>query len=134
MRSLLLPILLAATGCMIVPPHAMYRPPGAPPPREPPPASAPADRLLSEREAVDIARSQAASRGLQVDRVSHAHLDGDAKWHVELRGGGNDKAKVMIDARSGRVLKAKFKDGKEKHGKGKHGRGGDDHDDEDYDD
>lgn len=113
MRSLLLlPVLLASAGCLIVPPRVGY-PATVVQPRP----GAPAERLLSEREAIDIARSHAASRGLRVDRVTHAHLDGDARWHVELRGGGNDRAKLMIDARSGRVLKANFKDGKGKRGR-----------------
>jgi hypothetical protein len=124
MRSLLLPILVVSAGCMVVPPHVMYRTPGAPPP-----AAAPAERLLSEREAVDIARDEAASRGVQVDSVKHAHLDGDGRWHVDLRGRGHGKAKVIVDARSGRVLKADVKAGKA--GKGKHGRHGDEDEDED---
>ncbi|HSN14856.1 MAG TPA: hypothetical protein VLT61_09510 [Anaeromyxobacteraceae bacterium] len=123
MRSLLLPILVVSAGCMIVPPHVMYRAPGAPPP------AAPAQRLLSEREAVDIARGEAASRGVQVDSVKHAHLDGDGRWHVDLRGRGHGKAKVIVDARSGRVLKADVKAGKA--GKDKHGRHGDDEDEDD---
>src|SRR5512133_1055338 len=120
MRSLLLPILVVSAGCMIVPPHVMYRAPGAPPP------AAPAERLLSEREAVDIARGEAASRGVEVDGVKHAHLDGEGRWHVDLRGRGHGKAKVIVDARSGRVLKADVK-----AGKGKHGRHDDDEDEDD---
>jgi hypothetical protein len=123
MRSLLLPFLVAAAGCLVVPPHVTYRSPGAPPP------AARAERLLSESEAIDIARGEAAARGVQVDGVKNAHLDGDGRWHVDLRGRRHEKAKVIVDARSGRVLKADVKAGK--GGKGKHGRHGEEDEDDD---
>jgi hypothetical protein len=108
MRSLLLALALATAGCIVVPAHTYYRSPGPPPPQ--PAAAGP--RLLSEQEAVDVAFHFARSRGLQVDRVSHAHMDRDARWHVEVRGHGHDRAKVMVDARSGRVLRASLRDDK----------------------
>lgn len=113
MRSLLVALALAATGCVVVPPGVYVR--GAPPPRTAPPQ--PAARLLSEEEAIDVAGRYAASRGIQVDRVKHAHLDGDGRWHVELRGRGHEKAKVIVDARTGQVLKADVKAGHGKHGR-----------------
>ena len=109
---------------MIGPAHMLYPAHGAPPP------AGRAERLLSEREAVDVAGRYAASQGLQVDQVKHANLDGEGRWHVDLRGRGHEKAKVLVDARTGAVLKADLKAGK--GGKGKHGRhGGEDEDDDD---
>lgn len=104
-------------------PYGEQVPPPEPPPAAPlPPPSRPAPRqYLSERQAVDVAFQIAADRGIDVARVRHAHLDGNGRWHVELR--GRDRAKLVLDARDGRLLKGQFK----QHGRG---RG----DDEEWDD
>ena len=104
--------LLAAAGCYLGPPR-YYQPP--PPPRPaPPPAAAPpapAQRVLSEQEAIAVAMGHARSNGLKVNRVRHAHLDGAGRWHVEVHGEqSHDTAKVLIDGFTGQVLKASLKD------------------------
>lgn len=90
MRSLLLALcLVLATACV-----AAYRPP--------PPAPLPA------QEAVNIATHYARSRGVVIDYTRGVHLDGHARWHVDLGGaGGRDSAIVLLDAYSGRVLSAR---------------------------
>lgn len=84
-----------------------------------PPAPA---RALSEREAIGIAHRIARDRGLDVDRVTHSHLDGSGRWHVELRG-RRDRARLLLDGRDGRLLKGRFKE-----------KGDRREDDEDWDD
>lgn len=82
---------LLASGCMV----AVHP---SPPPR-----------LLSAPEAVGIAAQVARSRGLVVDYTSFARLDRRARWHVEVGGlGGRDRARVVIDGYSGRVLHAQL--------------------------
>ncbi len=104
-----------------------------PPPAAPPPPARPAPpprRYLSERQAVDVAFQIAQDRGLDVERVRHAHLDGAGRWHVEL--GGRDRANLVLDARDGRLLKGQFKQRGHGHG---HGHGHDDDDQgEEWDD
>lgn len=111
MRALAAPLLaFALAGCIVVP--ARHYPPGRPPPPGPPPSAAPAPpapRLLSQAEAIDLAFRHARERGLRVDRVKKAHLDSAGRWHVDLRGNG-DKARVLLDARDGRLLRANLKD------------------------
>jgi len=103
MRSLpLLALLAAVSGCIVY---------GSQPSRPPPPPPA-APRLLGEREAVHIAFDAARQRGLQVNRVHRAFLDADARWHVDLAGHG-DRAQMLIDARTGRLLKGKFRESSE---------------------
>lgn len=109
MRSLLLGLLVASAGCLFVPARTYYQP-GPPVPA----GSRPPSTFLSESEAVVVAGQYAESRGLQVDRATRAHLDGAGRWHVELRGRGNDRAKVLVDARTGRVLKAQLRDGRDR--------------------
>ena len=108
MRALSLAVLLAGLSACVVVPARPYapRPPPPPPPAAPPPAPAPA--FISEGQAVDLAFRIARDRGLRVDRVKHVHLDGRGRWHVELRGHG-DRARVLLDARDGRLLRGKFK-------------------------
>lgn len=114
MRALPLAVLLAGlAGCIVVPARR-YPPPPPPPPGAPPPA--PAAAFISEQQAVDIAFGIARDRGLGVDHVKFARLDGRGRWHVELRGHG-DRARVLLDARDGRLLRGAFK--------------GEDHDDRD---
>ncbi len=96
--------LAVLSGCIVVDRRPAYR---APPP--PDAAPAPAPGLLTEAQAIEIAFRVARERGLAVDRVHHAHLDGAGRWHVDLRGRG-DKAKVLLDARDGRLLRADLKD------------------------
>jgi hypothetical protein len=75
--------------------------------RPPPP---PPPRLLSAPEAVAVATDFARSRGLVVDYTVAARLDRRARWHVEVGGaGGRDLARVVLDGRSGRVLRARLR-------------------------
>jgi hypothetical protein len=112
MRTVLAPAAFAVallSGCMVVP-RGYMAPPPEPAYRAAPPPPAPG-RLLSEREAVDVALRYAAYQGLDRMRVRHAHLDGAGRWHVDLRGDrGKDKAKLLIDARTGEVVRAKMRD------------------------
>jgi hypothetical protein len=63
--------------------------------------------FISERQAVDVAFQICRDRSLAVSTVKHAHLDGAGRWHVDLR--GRDRAKLLLDARDGRLLKGQFK-------------------------
>jgi hypothetical protein len=109
MRMVPLFALLLAAACVSSPPP---RPPPPPPARDPaPPAAPPAARpsIIPEAEAVRIAASFARSRGLSVQRYK-AKLLGNEQWQVDLRAQrGVDRAKVLIDARDGRVLRAKLR-------------------------
>jgi peptidase YpeB-like protein len=111
MRALPLAALLAALSACIVVPARRPPPPPPPPPAAPAPAPVPAyaPAYISEQQAVDIAFRLARERGLGVDQVKHVHLDGRGRWHVELRG-HHDRARVLLDARDGRVLRAAFRD------------------------
>ncbi|HEU4383949.1 MAG TPA: hypothetical protein VFR85_10685 [Anaeromyxobacteraceae bacterium] len=106
---------LLAAACYVGPPR-YYSPPPAPPAPPPPapraaPAPAPAKKMLTESEAVSVATGYARANGVEVNKVKHAHLDGAGRWHVELRGDRNrDKAKVMVDAWTGQVIKASLRD------------------------
>ena len=106
-----LPILLAACVHDPTPPPQAY--PRAPPP--PPPAVAappPVRRLMDERTALKIAADHARSRGLLVDRY-RAKLDRDSRWRIDMKSSqGGDRARVLVDGYSGRVLEAKLKDAK----------------------
>jgi hypothetical protein len=107
MRSLAIALLLALSGCYYYP----YAPPVPPPP---PAAAAPAappqaqQAYISEDQAVGEAFRLAQQRGLHVDQVHNAHLDGSGRWHVDLQGHG-DRARLLLDARDGRLLKGKFR-------------------------
>jgi hypothetical protein len=107
-------VLAALAACYVGPPRYYQPPPDrAPParPSAPPPPGAPAARMLTEQEAVNVAAGYARSQGVGASRLKHAHLDGAGRWHVELRGDrGRDKAKVLLDGWTGRVLRASFKD------------------------
>ena len=119
MRALALTSLLSLAGCMM---YAQPEPSYAPPPpvwgswrararaRAPPRANqpAPAERSLDRDEAVAAAFRIARDRGLAVDRVKSAELDAEGRWRVELRG-GFDRARLLLDARDGRLLKGKFR-------------------------
>jgi hypothetical protein len=94
--ALLAPLALALTGCLMVPVHH------APPPR--------AIQLISEQQAVDVAAGYARARGHQVQRTTRAVLDDRARWHIDLVG-PDDHASVLVDAISGRVLKARLRAG-----------------------
>jgi len=108
MRALpLAAVVVALAGCIVVPAQRHRPPPPPPPAAAPPPAPAP--RAISQQQAIDIAFRLAGERRLQVTQVKHVHLDGSGRWHVELRG-HRDRARVLLDARDGRVLRAKFKD------------------------
>jgi hypothetical protein len=104
--------LLVAAGCYVGPPR-YYQSPPAPRPAPPParPEAAPAQKVLTEQEAIGVAVGHARSQGLKVSKVTHAHLDGAGRWHVEVRGDpGRDKATVLVDGFTGQVLKANLKD------------------------
>jgi hypothetical protein len=92
----------AGSGCVVAAP----RPP--PPSRPPPPVVSPERPGITREEAVDVAFRVARDRGLRVDRVDHAHRDGAGRWHVEVSGRG-DRAKLLIDARDGRLLRGRFR-------------------------
>lgn len=112
MRSLLLTLVVLSAGCLLVPPGGYVRTTRPPPPSSPPYGAAPSSPYLSESEAVALAEQYAQSRGVRVDHVKRAHLDGDGRWHVDLRGPGKDRAKVLLDARTGHILWAKLHTGK----------------------
>ncbi len=107
--------LVGLAACYVGPPRYYQPPPDrAPPPARPlppPPPGAPPGRMITEREAVNAAAGYARSRGVTGLRLEHAHLDGAGRWHVELRGDrGRDRAKIMVDGWTGRVLRAQLKD------------------------
>ena len=103
---------LLAAACYVGPPRYQPSPPPPPPPAaRPAPAPAPTKRMLSESEAVSVAMGYARANGVEVNKLKHAHLDGAGRWHVELRAErGKDRAKVMVDAWTGQVVKASLKD------------------------
>ena len=106
MRKAALLVVLLASACYVG--QSRYH---SPPPERQAPPPAPAKRMLTQAEAVNVATGYARSNGLQVNRVKHAHLDGAGRWHVDLRGDrGRDKAKVLVDAWTGQVIKASLKD------------------------
>ena len=107
--------LVALAACYVGP--SRYQPPAERPPppparpSPPPPPGAPASRMLTEQEAVNVAVAHARSQGTGVLRLKRAHLDGAGRWHVELRGGrGREGAKVLVDGWTGRVLRASFEE------------------------
>jgi hypothetical protein len=106
MRALVPACVLLLAGCYV---HARVpaSPPPAPPPAVAPPS--PAAQGISRDEAIDIAFAVARERGLEVTRVKHAQLDGAGRWHVELRGRG-DRARMLLDASDGRLLRGKFRE------------------------
>lgn len=103
------------------PPYDAGPPPpqDAPPPQAPqaspapPPAPARRSAFLTREQAIDAAFQVARERKLEVDTVKHAHLDQPAaRWHVDLAG-PRDGARLMLDARDGRLLKGRFRAGGE---------------------
>jgi hypothetical protein len=109
MRPLVLALAaLAASGCVVYETRPFRPPPPTAPSAQPGPPE-PGARLLSEEEAVKVAFDAARERGLEVDRVQKARLDATGRWHVDVRGRG-DRALLLIDARSGRLLKGKFRE------------------------
>lgn len=105
MRKAVPLVALLAAACYVGQPR--YHSP--PPQRQS--SAAPSRRMLTEAEAVNVATGYARANGLSVNRVKHAHLDGAGRWHVDLRGDhGRDKAKVLVDAWTGQVIKASLKD------------------------
>jgi hypothetical protein len=111
MRHVLALVSLLAAGCVV---HERLP---DPPPDDPPPAPArppaPAARssLLAKNEAVRIAADFVRKRGLEVQRF-RARLDGQGRWRVDLKGeGGDDRATVLVNARTGKVERARIKEG-----------------------
>jgi hypothetical protein len=83
-----------ASGCVVA-----ARPPPPPPPR-----------ILPAPDAVSLAAQFARSRGLVIDYTSSARLDRQGRWHVDIGGaGGRDRARVVLDGYSGRVLHARLR-------------------------
>lgn len=109
-------LLVALAACYVGPPRYYQPPPDRTPPPParpvpPPPPGAPRGRMLTEQEAVNVAAGYARSQGVAASRLKHAHLDGAGRWHIELRGDhGHDRANVLVDGWTGRVLRAKVKD------------------------
>ena len=102
-------VALLAAACYVGPPR-YYQPPPPAPRQAPAPAPA-ARRMLSEAEAVNVAVGHARANGVEAGKVKHAHLDGAGRWHVELRGDrSRDKARVLVDAWTGQVVKATLGD------------------------
>ena len=101
-------VALLVAACYVGPPR-YYQPPPAP--RQAPSPAPTARRMLAEAEAVNVAVGYARANGVEASKLKHAHLDGAGRWHVELRGDrSKDKAKVMVDAWTGQVVKATLKD------------------------
>jgi len=67
--------------------------------------------MIVESEAVASATAYARAQGFAVGRVSHVHLDGAGRWHVDIVGEKpQEKAKFLVDGWTGQVLKASMKD------------------------
>jgi hypothetical protein len=114
MRHALLAALVISSACIMVErpaPVSRTYAPAATPAAAPSPPLAPGRPTggLTEPEAVAKAFDYARDRGLEVNRVTHAHLDAKGRWHVEVRGAG-DRAKMLIDVRDGRLLKGRFRE------------------------
>jgi hypothetical protein len=105
-------LLVGLSSCLLPPRYAEPPPPRPAPAPAPVPPPAPAAReVLPEEEAVGVAMRYVRAQGLSASEVRRAHLDGAGRWHIELRGDrGRDKAKVLVDGWSGRVLRAKLRD------------------------
>jgi hypothetical protein len=97
MRLAPLALVLALTGCVVVP--------ARPPPPPPRPAGP-----ISEQQAVDVAADYARARGLLIQRTTRAVLDGRTRWHIDLTG-PDSHANVLVDGLTGAVLKARLRRG-----------------------
>ncbi|BDG03363.1 hypothetical protein [Anaeromyxobacter oryzae] len=108
MRAPALAGLLLLGGCVTyVRPYPAPVPPPAPA-ESPAPPPRPAPRAyIAERQAIDIAFEICRDRGLSVETVHRAHLDGAGRWHLDLR--GRDRATLLLDARDGRLMKGQFR-------------------------
>jgi hypothetical protein len=102
MRPLVVATLLLS-GCIVY-----ERRPYTPDPE--PVAGEPARRAIPEQQAVDVAFRLCQDRNLWVDRVEHAELDSEGRWHVTLVG-YLDRAQMLLDGRDGKLLKGRFKKG-----------------------
>lgn len=90
-----------ALGALLASACVVAARPAAPPP--PPP------RIMAAPDAVGIAAQFARSRGLVVEYTVAARLDRMGRWHVDLGGaGGRDRARVVLDGYSGRILHARL--------------------------
>ena len=107
MRELLAAAALLLSACVV---HQRVPPaPPAPPPPPAAPAPPAAPRIIDERAAVRVAADFARGRGLAVERYQ-ARLDKHGHWRVEVRGQrSGDRAKVLVDGYTGRVIRAKLK-------------------------
>ncbi len=124
---LLLLSLTVFAGCLVVPvrsrpvrnPPAHSPPPPPPPktraePRTPPPPPHNHRRRppksISQQEAISIAISFARSQGLRISRVLKVNVHRDGNYRVDLLGDhGHDRAKVLVNRVSGRVIRAKLR-------------------------
>ena len=104
MRRIALAALLSLSAC------ATAVPVEPPPPAAPAPAPAPAPGVITQDQAIDAAFEIARERGLEVTRVRYARLDQSGRWLVEV-GGDRDRARVLLDARDGRLIKGRFREG-----------------------
>jgi hypothetical protein len=107
MRALALTSLLLLGACVVHDPAPRPPSPAPPPPRSGPPPPSPAP-VISRDEAIEAAFRHVRQRGLAVDRVERAHLDGAGRWHVDVRGRA-DRARVLLDGRDGRLLRGRFR-------------------------
>jgi hypothetical protein len=101
MRPFVLGAVLLLSGCYSYEQHSY-------PVGGPPPPSAPARRIIDERQAVDTAFRLCQDRHLRVDRVERTSLDSAGRWHVILVGAA-DRAQLLLDGRDGRLLKGRFR-------------------------
>jgi hypothetical protein len=66
--------------------------------------------MISESQAVAAATSHARAQGFAVARVTHVHLDGAGRWHVEIAGErGQEQGKVLVDGWTGQILKSSLR-------------------------
>jgi len=91
---------LLLSGCVVYGGHAYAPPLGTTAGPQP-------TRLLSEREAAEIAFRLCQDRALRVDRVRRARLDSAGRWHLTLSG-FTDRAQVLLDGRDGKLLRGRF--------------------------
>lgn len=126
---LLLLSLIGFAGCLVVParsarvkhppahspapssPRVRAEPPrpSPPPPRRRPPRRRPPPSI-SQQKAISIAISFARSQGLRVGKVLKVIVHRDGNYRVYLKGDhGHDRAKVLVDRITGRVIRAKLR-------------------------
>jgi hypothetical protein len=93
-------VLMLLQGCVLYQRRPYAEPAGQAP-------AQPVRRILSQDEAVDVGFRLCRDRGLRVERVEHARLDPQGRWHVSLAGYG-DRGQMILDGRDGKLLKGRF--------------------------